>query len=312
MRFLGVFGLVLFSGLVLGGSGGFVGGSVACDLNTCSPLESCPASYVSGGDCYYNFNFQGSCAVSTNVCGDSAVCVYDNVDSTQPDCSCGFTWLDPSQTNEVMLRNASVVCDASSGWVCDWNSAEQIVCSSALECVSRVCGGTSYTCVFTGVRWDWLTPGQMPGEVCDDGFDNDCDGLVDCADPDCAGQTGPNGVTCCQSNSDCTGYGPNNLILVCDLGTNTCVEKGSCDLPEDCAPNYCCDADPSLPASVRGSGNCVQEGTVLANKYLCDPVVGGFVDEQGNLARDVSPDMEASNDWKDLFLILNWPLALVR
>ncbi len=328
MRFLavlGVFGLVLFFsvGLVLGGSGGFVGGSVACDLNTCSPLESCPASYVSGGDCYYNFNFQGSCAVSTNVCGDSAVCVYDNVDSTQPDCSCGFTWLDPSQTNEVMLRNASVVCDASSGWVCDWNSAEQIVCSSALECVSRVCGGTSYTCVFTGVRWDWLTPGQMPGEVCDDGFDNDCDGLVDCADPDCAGQTGPNGVTCCNSDSYCTGYGPNNLKIVCECPSSgcsltgssyTCKEKTSCSDSSECAPNYCCDADPSLPPDVKGSGQCKQEGTVLANTYLCDPVVGGFVDEQGDMISSLDGSSDREMKGIDLLrryiVFLNWMLVI--
>ena len=318
MRFLGVFGLVLFSGLVLGGSGGFVGGSVACDLNTCSPLESCPASYVSGGDCYYNFNFQGSCAVSTNVCGDSAVCVYDNVDSTQPDCSCGFTWLDPSQTNEVMLRNASVVCDASSGWVCDWNSAEQIVCSSALECVSRVCGGTSYTCVFTGVRWDWLTPGQMPGEVCDDGFDNDCDGAVDCADPDCAGQSGPNGVTCCASDADCTGYGPNNLIMVCDCPSSgcslkinqdyTCKEKATCDTASDCAPNYCCDTYVNL-------GTCVGEGTVInvnGVSYLCDPIAGGFVDEQGNLASFSLQEETSKISLKDFALVFGLPYCLAK
>lgn len=32
--------------------------------------------------------------------------------------------------------------------------------------------------------------------TCDDGFDNDRDGLTDCADPTCAGQPGPGGSTC--------------------------------------------------------------------------------------------------------------------
>ena len=332
MRFLVVlFGLVvglagfvvLFSGLVLAGSGGVVGGAVACDLDTCSPLETCPASYVSGGDCYYNLNYQTSCQFTSSTCGEFSFCVYDNVDSTQPTCYCAFEWSDPSRTNEVMLRDAPVVCDGSSGWVCDWdNAAERLVCNSALECVTKYCGPigleVGYTCVFTGVRWDWLTPEQMPAEVCDDGFDNDCDGAVDCADPDCAGQTGPNGVTCCASDADCTGYGPNNLILVCDCPDSascslqknqdyTCKEKTTCSDSSECAPNYCCDTYVNL-------GTCVGEGTVInvnGVSYLCDPVAGGFVDEQGNLA-DVSPSMEASNDWKNLLLIFGWPLVLVR
>jgi len=33
-------------------------------------------------------------------------------------------------------------------------------------------------------------------EVCSDAADNDGDGLVDCADPDCAGKPGPGGTTC--------------------------------------------------------------------------------------------------------------------
>ncbi|MBI2523456.1 hypothetical protein HYW19_03630, partial [Candidatus Woesearchaeota archaeon] len=47
--------------------------------------------------------------------------------------------------------------------------------------------------------------------ACSDVKDNDCDSLTDCADPDCAGLSGPSGVTCCQTatldsncgNDDC-------------------------------------------------------------------------------------------------------------
>lgn len=37
---------------------------------------------------------------------------------------------------------------------------------------------------------------QCGGEFCSDGFDNDADGLTDCRDPQCAGQTGPQGQIC--------------------------------------------------------------------------------------------------------------------
>jgi len=43
--------------------------------------------------------------------------------------------------------------------------------------------------------------------TCSDGFDNDADGLTDCADPTCAGQPGPGGTTCPASSTvDLTGY----------------------------------------------------------------------------------------------------------
>jgi putative metal-binding protein len=47
-------------------------------------------------------------------------------------------------------------------------------------------------------------PTVHPGaaEVCNDGKDNDCNGLVDCADPACA--TSPSCTTCLSSGASCT------------------------------------------------------------------------------------------------------------
>ena len=43
-------------------------------------------------------------------------------------------------------------------------------------------------CSFFGVQaCSDLDDKEVPAEVCDDGIDNDGDGLVDCEDPDCAG-----------------------------------------------------------------------------------------------------------------------------
>jgi len=38
---------------------------------------------------------------------------------------------------------------------------------------------------------------------CADSLDNDCDGIKDCQDPDCAGLPGPGGVRCCLTSSNC-------------------------------------------------------------------------------------------------------------
>jgi V8-like Glu-specific endopeptidase len=53
--------------------------------------------------------------------------------------------------------------------------------------------------------------GEPSAEVCDDGQDNDLDGLIDCQDPDCAGHAACGGGMCtggqkfdaCTSNADC-------------------------------------------------------------------------------------------------------------
>ena len=56
-------------------------------------------------------------------------------------------------------------------------------------------------------------------EVCNDGLDNDCDGFVDCADPDCS------------ANPAC---GPVCMPEVCNDGVDN-----DCDGLSDCADTDC-------------------------------------------------------------------------
>lgn len=90
-------------------------------------------------------------------------------------------------------------------------------------------------------------------EECANGADDDEDGLVDCADPDCCGATGPKGGRCCNEKCEC--------VFVSDTTSSDCQElkcgpdnecsgtkygvckKGKCGGVEDKGKGKFCDAE---------------------------------------------------------------------
>ncbi len=130
---------------------------------------------------------------------------------------------------------------------------------------------------------DWC--GQPASEnyragACFNGFDDDGDGLQDCADPDCAGVVNPSNANevCCQTDADCPVSG--GVVGYCDSPNGA---KGSspysykcfwppCASRYDCADTFCCTYEVD-----KSTQQCVSEGTVLSVNgvsYLCDPVNG--------------------------------------
>jgi hypothetical protein len=89
------------------------------------------------------------------------------------------------------------------------------------------------------------SPTELDTELtCDDGLDNDCDGLVDNADPDCAGciPGAPDDVTCDGIDDDCNGLIDDGYVAPttnCGIGecaadgTLACVDGSTVDT---CAP----------------------------------------------------------------------------
>jgi hypothetical protein len=65
--------------------------------------------------------------------------------------------------------------DCSETWTCD----------DKRSCKNQLCGSDNPTCFKDNIDgWIWGTPPEKETN-CGDGYDNDCDGLADCDDPDC-------------------------------------------------------------------------------------------------------------------------------
>jgi hypothetical protein len=63
-------------------------------------------------------------------------------------------------------------------------------------------------------------------EVCDDGLDNDGDGPIDCADPDCVGQAGgPCGELCQQPETTCNDFFDNDGDGAVDCADSDCADS---------------------------------------------------------------------------------------
>ncbi|MBN2495719.1 MAG: putative metal-binding motif-containing protein [Deltaproteobacteria bacterium] len=184
------------------------------------------------------------------------------------------------------ICSGAMACQADSdcppGTICDAG-----LCVSACEDLD----GDGYC---SPADCDDFDPAVGPGmpEICFDGLDNDCDGIIDencnhlpcSSDMDCpAGQVCINGRCnsdyACQSDSDCP------LGMYCDAATATCrVVCEDMDGDGYCAPYDCDDADPSvgpgMPEICDGMDNdCDGEvdencGSGCSSDIECDP---GFI-----------------------------------
>ena len=133
---------------------------------------------------------------------------------------------------------------------------------------TEVCDGQDNDC-------DWIVD-EGCSEICDNGVDDDGDGLIDCDDPDCIGDPACAGCSCidadgdgyypttcadplCTPATDCDDTDPDNYPgnpEVCDGGDNDCdgdVDCDDVDIPDAdgdgwCECEDCDDTDPGVGA----------------------------------------------------------------
>jgi hypothetical protein len=191
---------------------------------------------------------------STLACNDGQDDDCDGLtDCADPDCagrSCSLTG--------VCVNGACAMCAPDGGaaqpfgeTTCsdgvDNDCDGKIDCLDTGSCRGRTCGAGA-TCASDG-GCVCSGNGGAPQAVetsCGDGADNDCDGLADCKDPDCAAQScGGPGATCASGSCSCSGNGgtPQSPETSCSDG-----HDNDCNGAVDCADPAC-----------SGVGSCGRE-----------------------------------------------------
>lgn len=173
--------------------------------------------------------------------------------------------VDKCCTNNNWVPPSSDICDGLDN---DCNTATadgsgETAPNCALQ--SGVCAGSKKSC---GAASGWLTctsanygPNYDSTESrCSDGLDNDCDGVTDCADTNCAGLAGPGGVTCCQTVSNCV----NDDCKIESCASNVCSYTNRlAGATDECSTCQACDtAGGNCVAATGPDGkNCVDDCT---------------------------------------------------
>jgi fibro-slime domain-containing protein/LPXTG-motif cell wall-anchored protein len=119
-------------------------------------------------------------------------------------------------------------------------------------------------------------------EICTDQIDNDCDGLIDCADSDCVEDPSCIQVGCQPGATEACETG---LLGICAAGTRTCTEHavwGECIQNNESSTEICgnqidedCDGSDATCLPFCGDGSCNDEETCGSCPQDCGSCGGG-------------------------------------
>ena len=259
--------------------------------NTCN-IATCQAECETDGDCYDECHpfvpdlllTIGACSLETD--NPACQCSWgDSIDCNSLDCSTGI-YLDLNGDQAACMGDDYICKTLANDDDCVTESDTACIgpdtCDANSECTEFTCLAEVGTCHYTAGAYVWhtgdLTDVEALGESsCVDGYDNDCDGLTDCEDDDCHGQTGPQGGICCDDHDDCNfldddycdpaeldmhDEGVCNQILECEVDT---TQEEDCDASDLL---YCNGLDISFDDYKCHLGTCVFDQTSHAGN--CD------------------------------------------
>lgn len=242
-------------------------GCKSCTQNSqCDDGSPCTQDACSGGKCYNTPMLDGDACDDGAFCTVNDKCLGGICMGTARDCSlfadlCNTAICDEQFDICKKLPKASGT-SCSNGIFCDGNetcqngycqSGTPPVCNDYNVCTQDVCDLVQDRCVFNLKNLSGLESWTIFGS-CTDGTDNDCDGKVDYADPDCRQ---------CQYDSDCNSSVDVCKKNVCNTATYKCetvnLSGNSCDDGLWCTiGDYC------------ASGTCVSGGQRNCSPGVCN------------------------------------------
>lgn len=202
----------------------------SCTTDTCNggTCSNTAMSCDDGNACTDDFCNGGICGHATISCDDSNACTTDSCDQVT---GCSNT---PKSCDDGDACTADS-CNPANGSC----TSGPISCDDGVSCTVDSCDSSTGECVNTPDT-------SLSESSCSDGIDNDCDGMIDCNDADCAsdsactfsGSVCGNGV--CEGNeedcftcpSDCRGTGRNNSKSCC--GDGVCKNENQSNCSVDC------------------------------------------------------------------------------
>jgi hypothetical protein len=308
-------------------------GSTDCADSNCLNViaETCDSTDNdcdgSNNDNLPNINTGTACSTGLpGVCSSGTRYQYCNAGVSS------YTWSGCTQTTSSSAESCNSLDDDCDGTVND-NLPNINVGSSCTTGLPGVCSaGTRYQYCNSGVSaytWSGCTQSTSSSAEntlakCTDGLDNDCDGITDCADSDCASAYSPaKGSACNVGTGACARSG----TYVCNGGNNGVVcsvsagAPGSentlalcrdgvdndCDGTTDCADSNCNNVYSYVKGAIctSGSGACAVSGVYICNAgnndVTCSAVAGTSVPEN-TVARchdGINNDCDASTDCAD-------------
>ena len=240
----------------------------------CDATVGCSGVTICKDECYQGTyrDYEDSkqwCDLNNGQCKDGSCTLYKevvtDVDKDGFDTQCDN---DCNDNDANINSGAKEICDGidndcnpatadGSGEIAPDNSNQLGVCKNT----KKICSNGAWV--------DNYPNSYQSGKelTCNDALDNDCNGITDCADTNCKGSAGPNGLTCCQVNDAVTGCPAdgaegftscvNDNTRKGAIGSFTCVQNeckpSTKDTTSSCTNGGCC-----FPGG--GTATCLNPG----------------------------------------------------